>query len=123
MFSSFTTKRFADENPETVKGVVQALNRGTKDVIADPDAGLAVLKAHDPMMKLDIEKVRLGLALELTKTAAVLKNGLSVVDPSKLQFTIDAICDAYSLAAKPGPSDVYTEKYLPPLAERMLAKT
>ncbi|WP_198164433.1 ABC transporter substrate-binding protein [Rhodoplanes sp. Z2-YC6860] len=118
-----TTKKFADENPETVKGVVAALNRGTKDTVADPDAGLAVLKARDPMMKLDIEKVRLGLALELTKTAAVMKNGLSVVDPAKLQFTIDAICEAYSLATKPAPGDVYTEKFLPPLAERMLSKT
>jgi NitT/TauT family transport system substrate-binding protein len=118
-----TTKKFADMNPETVKGVVAALNRGTKDTIADPDAGLAVLKARDPMMKLDIEKVRLGLALELTKTAAVVKNGLSVVDPMKLQFTIDAICEAYSLATKPAPADVYTEKFLPPLAERMLSKT
>jgi NitT/TauT family transport system substrate-binding protein len=118
-----TTKKFADMNPETVKGVVAALNRGTKDTIADPDAGLAVLKSRDPMMKLDIEKVRLGLALELTKTAAVMKNGLSVVDPMKLQFTIDAICEAYSLATKPAPADVYTEKFLPPLAERMLSKT
>jgi len=117
-----TTKKFADGNPETVKGVVAALNRGTKDTIADPDAGLAVLKARDPMMKLDIEKVRLGLALELTKTAAVMKSGLSVVDQAKMQFTIDAICEAYSLTAKPGPADVYTEKFLPPIGERMLSK-
>jgi NitT/TauT family transport system substrate-binding protein len=117
-----TTKKFADENPETVRGVVKALNLGTKDTIADPDAGLAVLKARDPMMKLDIEKVRLGLALDLTKTAAVVKNGLSVIDPTKLQFTIDAICEAYNLASKPSPADVYTEKFLPPLAERMLSK-
>ena len=44
-------------------------------------------------------------------------------DPAKLQFTIDAICEAYSLATKPAPADVYTEKFLPPLAERMLSKT
>jgi len=115
-----TTKKFADENPETVKGVVAALNKGTKDTIANPDAALALMKERDPMMKLDIEKVRLGLALELTKTKYVEKNGLSVVDPKKLQFTIDAISDAYKLPSKPDAATVYTEKFLPPIAERKL---
>jgi NitT/TauT family transport system substrate-binding protein len=115
-----TTKKFADENPDTVRGVVKALNQGTKDTIADPDAALAILKGNDPMMKLDIEKVRLGLALDLTNTPHVKKYGLSVVDPQKLQFTIDATAAAYGLASKPAASAVYTEKFLPPLAERKL---
>lgn len=117
-----TTRKFADENPNTVRGVVKALNRGTKDTIADPDAALAILKARDPMMKLDIEKVRLGLALDLTKTAHVEKYGLSVVDPKKLQFTIDATAAAYGLTSKPAASAVYTDEFLPPLAERQLLK-
>jgi len=115
-----TTKKFADENPETVKGVVAALNKGTKDTIADPDAALALLKDRDPMMKLDIEKVRLGLALELTKTKHVVDKGLSVVEPAKLQFTIDSIADAYQLTAKPDAASIYTDKFLPPLADRKL---
>jgi NitT/TauT family transport system substrate-binding protein len=115
-----TTKQFADANPDTVKGVVAALNHGTKDTIADPDAALALMQARDPMMKMDIEKVRLGLALDLTKTKHVVADGLSVIDPKKLQFTIDSIADAYKLPAEPDPSTVYTEKFLPPLADRKL---
>jgi NitT/TauT family transport system substrate-binding protein len=115
-----TTKQFADENPDTVKGVVAALNHGTKDTIADPDAALALMQARDPMMKMDIEKVRLGLALDLTKTKHVVENGLSVVDPKKLQFTIDSVADAYKLPSEPGPAAVYTEKFLPPLSDRKL---
>jgi NitT/TauT family transport system substrate-binding protein len=116
-----TTKKFADENPDTVRGVVKALNQGTKDTIADPDAALALLKERDPMMKLDIEKVRLGLALDLTKTPHVVQYGLSTVVPEKLQFTIDAISGAYDIASPPAPSAVYTDKFLPPAAERMLS--
>lgn len=115
-----TTKKFADENPDTVKGVVAALNHGTKDTIADPSAALALMKERDPMMNMDIEKVRLGLALDLTKTKHVMQYGLSVVDPSKLQFTIDSIADAFKLTSKPAPATVYTDKFLPPLAERKL---
>jgi NitT/TauT family transport system substrate-binding protein len=115
-----TTKKFADENPEAVKAVVAALNKGTKDTIADPDAALGVIKERDPMMKMDIEKVRLGLALEVTKTKHVVQQGLSVVEPKKLQFTIDAICEAYGITTKPDAASVYTDKFLPPLADRKL---
>jgi NitT/TauT family transport system substrate-binding protein len=115
-----TTKSFAEQNPNTVKCVVKALNRGTKDTIADPAAALEVLQARDPMMQMKIEKVRLGIALGLTDTPHVKKYGLSVVDPHKLQYTIDAISDAYGIKNKPAPKSVYTDKYLPPLSDRKL---
>jgi NitT/TauT family transport system substrate-binding protein len=72
------------------------------------------------MMKMEIEKIRLGLALEVTKTKHVMAEGLSVVEPKKLQFTIDAICEAYGITAKPDAASIYTDKYLPPLADRKL---
>jgi NitT/TauT family transport system substrate-binding protein len=118
-----TTKKFADENPDTVKGVVAALNRGTKDTIANPTAALDLMQARDPMMKMDIEKVRLGLALDLTKTKHVMQYGLSVVDPKKMQFTIDSTAEAFNLPTKPDPAAVYTDKFLPPIADRMLPKS
>ena len=117
-----TTKKFADENPQTVRGVVKALNQGTKDTIASPEKALAVLKASDPMMKLDIEKVRLDIALGLTNTQHVMKNGLSSVTPEKLQKTIDAMVTAYQLRVSPDPATVYTDRFLPPVAERMPPK-
>jgi NitT/TauT family transport system substrate-binding protein len=118
-----TTKKFADDNPETVRGVVKALNQGTKDTIASPDKALQVLKGVDPMMKPDIEKVRLDIALGLTNTPYAMKNGLSSVTPEKLKKTIDAMVAAYQLAVSPDPASVYTDKFLPPLAERMPPKS
>ena len=118
-----TTKKFADENPKTVAGVVRALNKGTIDTIADPDKALAVLKARDPMMKNDIEKVRLQIALGLTNTAHTKKNGLSSVVPARLKETIDAVVAAYQMPTRPAESTVYTDKFLPPVSERMPPKT
>lgn len=118
-----TTKAFADANPETVRGVVKGLNEGTKDTIADPDKALALMKARDSMMKVDLEKVRLGIALGHTNTAHVASHGLSSVTPEKLQKTIDAIVDAYQLPMKPDPATIFTDKFLPPLAERMPPKS
>jgi NitT/TauT family transport system substrate-binding protein len=117
-----TPKKFADDNPDTVRGIVRALNRGTKDTIASPQAALDALKARDPMMKLDIEKVRLEIALGLTNTAHVQKEGLSSVTAQKLKRTIDAVVDAYQLPASPNPATIYTDRFLPPVAERMPGK-
>ncbi len=118
-----TTKKFADDNPDTVRGVVKALNEGTKDTIANPDKALELMKARDAMMKVDIEKIRLGIALGHTATDHVKKNGLSSVTPQKLKGTIDATVAAYGLANSPDPATVYTDKFLPPAAERRVGQT
>src|SRR5437899_6837240 len=117
-----TTKKFADENPQTVRGVVKPLTQATKGTVARPEKALAVLKASDPMMKLDIEKVRLDIALGLTNTQHVMKNGLSSVTPEKLQKTIDAMVTAYQLPVSPDPATEYTDRLLPPVADGMPRK-
>jgi NitT/TauT family transport system substrate-binding protein len=118
-----TTKKFADENPGTVRAVVKALNQATKDTIANPAEALALLKRRDPMMKLDIEKVRLDIALGLTNTPHVQKNGLSSVTREKLDRTIEATVAAYQLPVRPDAVTVYSDKFLPPQSERMPLKS
>jgi NitT/TauT family transport system substrate-binding protein len=117
-----TTKKYADENPDTVRAMVKALNKGTIDTIKDPAAALKLMKARDPMMKENVEKVRLDIALGLTNTPWVQKNGLSVVQPERMKRMIDSVVAAYGLQNAPKPEDVYTEKFLPPVAERMIKK-
>src|SRR5712672_4268304 len=117
-----TRKKFADENPQTTRAVVKALNQGTRDTIAAPQKALDLLKARDPMMKMDIEKIRLDLALRLTNTAHVASAGLSSVTSEKLKKTIDSVVTAYGLSTAPDPASVYTDRYLPHTAERMLPK-
>jgi NitT/TauT family transport system substrate-binding protein len=114
-----TTKKFADENPGTVRAVVKALNQATRDTIGNPTEALDLLKRRDQMMKLDIEKVRLDIALGLTNTPHVRKNGLSSVTQEKLNRTIDATVAAYQLPRRPDPATVYSDKFLPPSSERM----
>jgi NitT/TauT family transport system substrate-binding protein len=66
--------------------------------------------------------VRLDIALGLTNTPYVMANGLSSVTPEKLQKTIDAMVSAYQLPVSPEPATVYTDRFLPPPAERMPPK-
>ena len=115
-----STRKFADENPDTVRAMVKALNKGTIDTIKDPSAALKLMKSRDAMMKEDIEKIRLDIALGLTYTDWVKKNGLSVVQPDRMKRMIDSVIAAYGLPTAPKPEEVYTDKFLPPVAERMV---
>jgi NitT/TauT family transport system substrate-binding protein len=117
-----TTKKFADENPAVVRGMVRALNKGTIDMIRDPAGALKVMTGRHPMMKSNIEQVRLDIALGLTSTPWVQANGLSVAQPARLQQTIDAIVEAYGLKNVPKPEDIYTDRFLPPVDERQVGK-
>ena len=117
-----TTKKYADENPGTVMGMVRAFNRGTLDTIRDPAAALSIMKAGDPMMRNDLEQVRLEVALGHTLTEYTKKNGLSSVDLTRVRLNIAAVVDAYKLPRGPKIEDVWTDKFLPPLAERVVSK-
>jgi NitT/TauT family transport system substrate-binding protein len=48
------------------------------------------------------------------------EHGLSVAQPERIKFTIDSVASAYGIANPPKPADVYTDKFLPPVAERMV---
>ena len=118
-----TTKKFADENPETVRGVVRAVNHGIKDAIASPEAALKLMTTRDPLMKAEFEGVRLQIVLGHTNTPFVSKNGLSSVTADRLKRNIDSIVSAYDLTNKPEPAAIYTDKFLPSAAERMPPKS
>ncbi len=117
-----TTRKFADDNPETVRGVVRAVNHGIKDAIASPEAASKLMTARDPLMKAEFEGVRLQIVLGHTNTPFAAKNGLSSVTAERLQRNIDSIVSAYDLTNKPEPASIYTDKFLPSAAERMPPK-
>jgi NitT/TauT family transport system substrate-binding protein len=117
-----TSRQYADASAATVKGVIKAVNRGLLDTIANPDEGLKILKARDLMMNLDIEKIRLGIALELINTPHVAKDGLSSVTEERLQKTIDDIVRVNKIDKAPTRADIYDDKFLPPIADRMIRK-
>jgi NitT/TauT family transport system substrate-binding protein len=50
-------------------------------------------------------------------------NGLSAVVPARFQLGLTAVEEAYGMAPKLKPEDVYTDAFLPPAADRRLVAT
>jgi|APFre7841882724_1041349.scaffolds.fasta_scaffold00240_3 NitT/TauT family transport system substrate-binding protein len=114
-------KEWVDANPKTIAAFVRAFNKGYRDVIADPAYGIQVMKERDPLFNAPLETIRLDLALDLTVTPHVRANGMSTVVPARMQKTIDTVATSENLPTKPTIADVWTDRFLPPQAERMVS--
>jgi NitT/TauT family transport system substrate-binding protein len=115
-----TTAAFAEKNPQTVVATVRAVNKALKAAIADPKAAVATLSGRDKLADLALEQERLVLMLQkLVLTKTVQAQGLSSVNPERMRKTMQIIHEAYGVKGEPDPATLYTDKFLPPPAERM----
>ena len=116
----FATRDFVDKNPKTVAAFVKGLNRSMKDLISDPKAAIAAIKGRDPLVNIELESERLKLYIkELLLTKHVRENGFSSADMKKMERQIASVIDAFNVKANIPVASVYTEKFLPPKADRI----
>lgn len=119
--SIIVRKDWAAENPEIVKGFVAATVKGMIDMFKDPDAGIALLKAQEPLIDVEIETARWYLAEELALlTPSVLENGISVVDRERYETAAKQVAAAFDIAVEPNMDDYFDASFLPPLADRQI---
>jgi NitT/TauT family transport system substrate-binding protein len=116
----FSTKEFVEKNPKVIAAFTKGVVRGMKDLITDPKGSLAALKTRDPLISTDLESQRLTMYVkELLLTNNVKQNGFSAVEPKKMEAQIASVLDAFNVKASVPMSSVYTDKFLPPKADRM----
>ncbi|WP_028671444.1 ABC transporter substrate-binding protein [Saccharospirillum impatiens] len=112
---------FAEENPEAVTAFLRATIRGWRDTIADPEAAVEYVLAHNSIARKEVELERLIMSIDDNiLTDAVVANGMGDIDPERMREAIDQIGIAYSFNNKPEVDDIFTDAYLPSDAERML---
>ncbi len=110
-------------NEKAVRGFIAATIKGWKDVIADNKVGIAAARKRDPLINEALETERLQLSLETNiLTPFVKANGMGDVDPARFARSVKDVAEAFGLPAAPDPAKVFSNKYLPPKADRMVAK-
>jgi NitT/TauT family transport system substrate-binding protein len=111
------------KDEKAVKGFIAATIKGWKDVIADNKLGIAAAKKRDPLIDEALETERLQISLQTNiLTPFVKANGMGDVDPERFARSVKLVADAFGLPAAPAPDKVFTNKYLPPKADRMVVK-
>jgi NitT/TauT family transport system substrate-binding protein len=118
-----TTKDFATKNPETIKAVLRAFAKSWKDTIAKPDEAIAAVMKRDGLLNASLEKERL---IRVLKRNIYVRDvelfGFGAVRKDRLTGTIKLISDAFGLPIKLTADNVFSDKYLPALSERLPPK-
>ena len=116
-----TTRKFLAANPAVVRGALKALFKSLIYANNNRAEAITVLKKVEPLTDVAIETERQAISFDrMVLSDYVSKNGLSVVDPARLTRVIRTIEDAYGLPPKLTPANVYTDAFLPTLAERKI---
>ena len=117
------SEAFLQKNPEAVKGFLRAFTKGVKDVIADPKAAAATLKARDGLVNEELELKRLKIALDgVVLTADAKDEGFGEVRGPRLSLMASQVSDAYTTKERVDPKAVWKDGFLPTAAERDIFK-
>ncbi len=113
--------KFAEENPEAVKGFIRATIKGFETTIADPAGAVQHVLNHNDVAREEVELERLKMALEQNiVTDEVRRNGLGGVDLERLQRSVEQIADTYEFSNLLRVHEIFDASYLPPASERMV---
>jgi len=105
---------FAAENPEIIKGFLEAVAMGWKDAIADPAGAIESLIERNPAADAELEQRRLQLSIDANvMTDYVAENGFGGIDEARMDSAIEQIGTTYEYATEPMASTYFTEDYLP----------
>jgi NitT/TauT family transport system substrate-binding protein len=114
---------FLQAKPDAVKAFVRAAARGWRDAIADPKAAMESLGKHNNLAKLDIEGDRLSwLGSHQIVTPTTRKDGIGAYDRERLAQNIQQVGKAFGLTRIPDVTEIYDDRFLPPLEERLPLK-
>jgi NitT/TauT family transport system substrate-binding protein len=114
-------KSYVAANPEVVSGFIRATIKGTRAMLADKVGAVASIKRRDGLLKDDVELTRNELMTEGSLlTPWVRENGMSTVDRQRFERTTAQVAQAFGVRAVPKMEDIYTDRLLPPKAERMI---
>jgi NitT/TauT family transport system substrate-binding protein len=110
---------FLKKNPAAVKAFLRAFTKGMRDVIADPKASIATVKARDGIIDVALEERRLKLALDATVlTPDARAEGFGEVTGPRLSLMASQVSDAFGTKERVKPDAVWNGGYLPTAAER-----
>ena len=110
---------FLKKNPAAVKAFLRAFTKGMRDVIADPKASIATVKARDGIIDVALEERRLKLALDATVlTPDARAEGFGAVSGPRLSLMASQVSDAFGTKERVKPEAIWNAAFLPSASER-----
>ncbi len=115
------SRKFLREREALVPGVVAAFVKAWRETIANPESAIAALAAVDGLVdkSLEIDRLKWLLANQVVNDHSR-RLGIGTLDAARFARGIDQVAGAMELPRKPAVADLWTDKYLPPMAARAI---
>jgi NitT/TauT family transport system substrate-binding protein len=97
--------------PELVRRFVGATIRGMKDAFADPEAAGRIMNKYHPTVDASVAKGETEAVRELAEVSG---RELGVIDPARIQETIDVVNSVFKLKSPVQASEVYAPGFVAP---------
>ncbi|WP_427913679.1 ABC transporter substrate-binding protein [Ramlibacter sp. MMS24-I3-19] len=106
------------ENPAAIKAFLAAFARGAKDVMANPSAAIADVKARHGIINTELETRRLKLAIDTAINSPDARaEGFGQVNPARLSLMASQVSDAFGTRTRVNPDAVWNGSFLPAKAD------
>lgn len=106
------------ENPAAVKAFLLAFTKGVKDVVSNPTAAIADVKARDGIINVPMETRRLQLAIDnVIASPNARAEGFGQINGPRLSLMASQVADAYATKTRVNPDAVWNGSFLPTKAE------
>ncbi|MBV7407844.1 ABC transporter substrate-binding protein [Maritimibacter sp. DP1N21-5] len=104
---------YAAENPDVIKGFLEAVAMGWKDAIADPSAAVESLMERNPAADAELETRRLQLSIDANVATEAAMAGFGLIDEDRMASAVEQIKLTYEFTNEPDVASYFTEDYLP----------
>lgn len=102
------------ENPAAVKAFLAAFTKGAKDVITNPAAAIADVKARDGIINVELETRRMKLAIDtVINSADARAEGFGQVKGPRLSLMASQVSDAFNTKTRVNPEAIWNGSFLP----------
>jgi len=106
--------KLVKENPAAIKAFLAAFAKGAKDVIGNPTAAIADVKARDGIVNTELETRRLKLAIDtVINSANARAEGFGQVNGPRLALMASQVSDAFNTKTRVNPDAVWNGSFLP----------
>ena len=106
------------ENPAAVKAFLVAFSKGMKDVIGNPAAAIADVKARDGIVNVELETRRLKLAIDtVINSPNARAEGFGQINGPRLSLMASQVSDAFNTKNRVNADTVWNDSFLPTKAE------
>jgi NitT/TauT family transport system substrate-binding protein len=106
------------ENPAAVKAFLAAFTKGAKDVINNPAAAIADVKARNEIINVELETRRLQLAIDtVINNASGREEGFGQISGPRLSLMASQVSDAFNTKTRVKVDDIWNGSFLPSAKE------